>query len=273
MSGLPVSVIIVTKNEESQITQCLRMLEGFGEIIVVDSHSADRTAEFVRAHGAQVISFEWDGQYPKKRQWCLDYLELKYDWVFWVDADELVSPELVQEIRDVFTQEPEYAGYFIKSRYVWDGAVLQYGLMNQKIALFHKNRMVFPIVDDLPCEGMGEIEGHYQPVLIDGGAIGVLNAGMMHYAYEDTQSWLRRHERYARWEVCMSRRSAWPEDPVWWRQRLKVMTRRSRFRPWLMFVYSYVLKFGFLDGRRGFDFALSRKRYCDMVLAARYELS
>ena len=127
--------------------------------------------------------------------------------------------------------------------------------------------MHFPVIDDLDISGMGEIEGHYQPVVTnDGGEIGQIGAPLLHYAYEDERRWATRHKDYAHWESEMTRRCAWVADPVIWREMLKKSIRKSVFRPYIMFLYSYIVKFGFLDGVAGYEFAQSRKKYCSMIL-------
>ena len=260
-----VSVVIVSKNEEQKIAKCLKALGGFDDVWVVDSNSTDRTCEIAREHGAHVVSFEWDGRYPKKRQWCLDTLDLKYDRVFFVDADEIVTPELVREIGalDMFC-----AGCFIKGRYVVDGQVLKHGLCNNKLALIDRRYIEFPVIDDLDIEGMGEIEGHYQPVLKAGCEsmkIGQIDAALLHYAHEDEAAWEARHLRYAQWEAGMNARNAWPQDPVALREFMKRVFRKMPMRGAVAFLQSYIFKAGFLNGRAGFDFARSRMRYYRMI--------
>ena len=262
---IPVSVIVVTKNEEKTIERCLAALAGFDEIIIVDSGSTDRTQELAIIDGAQVVEFSWNGQYPKKRQWCLDNLSLKYDWVFFVDADEVVTPELMAEIAALdFTA----AGYFVKGRYVMEGRVLRHGLVNNKLALIDRCRMEFPVVDDLDLPGMGEIEGHYQPVLKAGFAdarIGQLRAALLHYAYESRAAWQGRHARYAQWERGMNARAGWPEDPVAWRRILKRVFRTLPGRGEVAFMHCFIVKRGFLDGREGLRFAADRFAYYRMI--------
>lgn len=268
MSKLPISVLITTKNEEQNIGRCLEALSAFDEVIVIDSHSEDATAEIARQKGAQLVLYRWDGAYPKKRGWCLDHLDIKHDWVFWVDADEVVSVDLIEELGSFLATKSQHSGFFIRGDYVWHGKVLKYGLKNNKLALFNRHKIEFPVVDDLDIEGMGEIEGHYQPCLKaehKGAKIGQLKAALLHYAYEDAAGWQARHDRYAQWEAAMTRRGAWPKDPVWRRECLKKILRRSALRPFIMFTYSYIVKLGALDGRAGVDFALSRKKYCDMI--------
>ena len=90
--ALPVSVIVPVRNEAGNLPRCLESLRGCGEIYVVDSQSADRTTEIARSFGAQVVQFHYQGGWPKKRQWALHTLPLRYDWVLLLDADEALTP-------------------------------------------------------------------------------------------------------------------------------------------------------------------------------------
>lgn len=266
---IPVTAIVVTKNEEARIARCLEALSDFDEVLVVDSNSSDATCDIAQKMGARVECFLWDGAYPKKRQWCLDRLELAHDWVFFVDADEIVTRNVVDEIAALFdAEQPTEAGFFIEAQYIWRGRLLHHGLKNKKLVLFDRRRVCFPVVDDLELPGMGEIEGHYQPVLKDGfvaDVIGSLRSVMQHDACDDKQAWEERHWRYAFWEAGMKARDAWPKDPVVWRQKLKVIFRAMPFRDIAAFVHCYVFKLGVLDGVAGYDFARSRARYYQMI--------
>lgn len=271
MRDIPVSVLVVTKNEEQRIGQCLSSIKGFAEVIVIDSGSCDNTQNIARQCGARVINYQWDGAYPKKRQWVLDTQNIGCNWVFWVDADECLTEDMISEIKGLFENGLNNAGYFVRGQYIWKRTPLSHGLMNNKLALFDRRKMHFPQIDDLACDAMGEIEGHYQPVLkpeFSDEKIGQLENVLLHDAYDDEVSWTRRHERYAKWEAYMNMHKAWPKDPVRSREMLKKISRTSYLRPALMFVYSYFFKRGFLDGRAGYEFALSRKAYCEMVLVA-----
>ncbi len=270
MNKIPVSVIVVSKNEEHNIDRCLEAVQEFAQIIVVDSHSSDKTCDIARSKGAEIIDFEWNGKYPKKRQWCLDNLNIKYDWVFWVDADEVLTADLIEEIRLLFHGHVNMAGFFVKGQYVWNGSPLRYGLLNNKLALINRKKLEFPVIDDLDITAMGEIEGHYQPVFKNevNGQIGQLKSYLLHYAYDNKAHWLARHDRYAVWEAEMTKRGAWARDPILWRELLKKLLRKSFLRPYVMFIYSYILKLGFLDSRNGYEFAKSRKKYCDLILKA-----
>jgi glycosyltransferase involved in cell wall biosynthesis len=81
----------MTKNEELNIAKCLRSLNDFAEVFVVDSDSTDNTRTIAESMGARVVHFSWNGKYPKKKQWCLDNLSFSHDWVLFVDADEEIQ--------------------------------------------------------------------------------------------------------------------------------------------------------------------------------------
>jgi glycosyltransferase involved in cell wall biosynthesis len=258
---IPVSVIIVTRNEGPRIGGCLRGLKDFSEILVIDSSSTDGTPERAREEGVRVINFAWDGQYPKKRQWCLDNLRLEHERVFFVDADEEVTPELMDEIRAL---KWDCAGYFIKGRYVIGGRRLRFGLCNNKLALLDRRKIEFPVVDDLGLPGMGEIEGHYQPVLksaFRNEKTGQLAVPLLHHAYEDETAWWERHRRYAAWERGMDRKKSWPSGM----RRSKRFFRALPFRAAAAFAHCYIMKLGVFDGRAGLSFARSRYAYYRMA--------
>ena len=99
--GLPISVIVPVRNESRNLPRCLESLALAGEVYVIDSESTDDTVAIAQAHGAKVVQFHYTGGWPKKRQWAMDTLSFAYDWIL-VDADEVLTPELVEEIAAPF---------------------------------------------------------------------------------------------------------------------------------------------------------------------------
>lgn len=265
---IPVSVIIAIKNEEKKIKECLEHLSEFDQVIVVDSQSRDKSVALSKEANCEIVDFAWNGQYPKKRQWCLDNLNLSHDWILFIDADEVVTPHFVEEIRKLFQETPSCCGYFVKASYVMNGKVLRFGLQNNKLVLFDRTKLEFPVIDDLDIPGMGEMEGHYQPVLKAGfekEQIGQIKSPVLHDALDDEHAWVFRHKKYARWEIGMNQKNAWPKDPKPLRNFLKHVLRRSKYRPQLMFLISYVGLLGFLDGNKGLKFAIKKKQYYSLI--------
>ena len=119
---IPVSVLSPIKNEAANLQRSLASVAWAGEILVVDSQSTDGSASIAQAHGAQVVQFHFNGTWPKKKNWALENLPFKHEWVFILDADEVMPPEAAAEIQGV-TTDPKAAldGYWINRRFMFMG--------------------------------------------------------------------------------------------------------------------------------------------------------
>ncbi len=115
-----VSVIVPVKNEAENLKRCLPALAWADEVFVVDSQSTDETAEIARIHGAHLIQFHFNGTYPKKKNWALENLPFRNEWVLIVDADEVVVPPLADEIAKR-TTENEADGFYLNMKYYFLG--------------------------------------------------------------------------------------------------------------------------------------------------------
>ncbi|OYD81510.1 glycosyl transferase [Azospirillum brasilense] len=259
---IPVSVVVMTRNEAVNLPHCLPALDRFAERFVVDSGSTDGTPAIAEAARARVVPFQWDGRYPKKKQWCLDHLPFHQDWVLFLDADERLSGALVEEIAAVMAAGPRHAGYFINGRPVFLGRRLRFGAGNQKLALFDRRKAHYPLVPDLDVATMWEVEGHYQPVIA--GTVGRLRHSLDHADDKPVAAWFERHARYADWEAALRSDERMTEliaRDSGSRRWLKMWFNRLPARPLLVFLYGYVLRLGFLDGGPGFQHALARAFY------------
>ena len=85
--GVPVSIIVPVRNEAANLARCLDSVKWADEIFVVDSHSTDETAQIAEAHGAKVVQFDFNGTWPKKKNWALENLPFRNEWIFILDAD------------------------------------------------------------------------------------------------------------------------------------------------------------------------------------------
>ena len=257
---IPVSVLIVTRNEAHNLARCLAALSRFDEVIVIDSQSDDGTCDIARSFNVSVTSFVWNGTYPKKRQWCLDHLTLKHDRVFFIDADEMATPELCDEIAALDWHAP---GYFIKGRYVVDDVPLRFGPVNNKLCLFDRRRMMFPVIDDLTIPGIGEIEGHYQPVFRNGqnGKVGKLKQSVSHYATENLRRYKDRHDGYLNWRAGVIKADILPNDPTWMRCTIKSLINRMPFKRLFYFIYFYIFKLGLLERKKNLEIYRETAKY------------
>jgi len=255
---VPVSVLVQTKNEEAAIGACLDRLEDFGEVVVVDSYSDDATVEIARARGARVVEFRWNRRYPKKKQWQLENVDTAYPWILFLDADEYPSPDLVEGIRALVADPGDAVAGQLTLSYHFAGKRLRHGHTVKKTVLLRPGKVRFPVIDDLDIPGMGELEGHYQPIC-DGDVVGV--AGTLEHDDPDPVStWFARHNGYSSWEAQLRlREGAGGVDAA--RSGQGKLFHKVPFKPLVFFTYSYVLRGGFLDGRAGFDYAIALAMY------------
>jgi glycosyltransferase involved in cell wall biosynthesis len=262
ISKIPVTVLIQTKNEAASITECVKsVVDEFDQVVVVDSNSEDDTQALALAAGADVVNFTWDGGYPKKKQWQLDTLTDVHDYVLFLDADEAPAPSLVAELRamaktgDLRTHD----AYDIRLDYVFCGKVLRHGHTVTKRALVKPGRVSFPVVDDVDMPGMGELEGHYQPVA--SGSTGKLRGRIIHDDRDPLFGWFERHNRYSEWESHLRLKRETKEQVARLRSKQGQLFDKVPLKPLVFFVYSIVIRGGFRDGRQGFQYAIALASY------------
>lgn len=293
--SLPIVIVIVTKDETpNQLRGCLNSIGDFAPVLIVETTGPNGQipsffTQLSADYPIEIMPYQWNGQYPKKRQWVLDHWEdvqaLRRDfdgknWVFFIDADERLTTDIKNEIYHVFQNKNLSQAYFISSVYQLFGRPCRFGMRNHKLALFDRRLWGFPVVDDLDCPDMGEIEGHYQPVYIGQQKMpqkircaGAITSPMIHLALDggdNYKTWKARHDRYAKWAAYIINKEKMgkggrilPEDPSPLRRALKTVfaIMPPALRPYAAFFHSFVLKLGCLDGRAGFILAASRYDY------------
>lgn len=255
----PVSVLIPVKNEAANLLRCLPALGWVDEIFVVDSQSTDDTADIVAEHGAELVQFHFNGTYPKKKNWALDSLPFRNEWVLIIDADEVVTPELAREIRQrIRTDEAD--GFYLNSRYYFLGRRIRHCGYSEcwNLRLFKHRLGRYERMPAAAGSEAGDNEAHEHVELP--GRVARLKHPLDHHAYPSISVWLEKHHRYAAWEAEMYDRFL--RDPVpshigaakAWKRRLKKVYLRLPLRPLIRFFYAYVIRLGFLDGLPGLVF-------------------
>jgi glycosyltransferase involved in cell wall biosynthesis len=257
---IPVSVVIFTKNEERNIEACIKSASAFEEIVVLDSNSTDKTLDIVMSLGVRVVNFSWNGKYPKKRQWSLEFLELNHDWVFFLDADERITEILEGELRNIFEKyELNFAAAEVKVDYFFGGKRLKFGIKPRKIALMKRMCAKYVQLADEEITGMGELEGHFQPAI--SGRVIALRNSIEHNDNDPLLDWFARHIRYAEWESKIMSNVE---------MRQKILNNKSFIsrtfhltpgKPFLFFLICYFFCLGFMDGRAGLRYALAKAWY------------
>jgi glycosyltransferase involved in cell wall biosynthesis len=251
----PVSLFILTHNEELNITACLESVRWAGEAFVLDAGSTDRTVEMARSLGAQVYSHAFEG-YWIQRNWGLDHLPFTNPWVLVLDADERIPPALAEEIQAVTSDTANStAGYYLDRRFFFMGKSLRHGSLspNWILRLFKRQA------------GRFEERPFNEHVILQGPA-GYLKNPLHHIDLRPLSTWISKHNRYADLQAeeylgdCEGRfpvslepsLSGSPVQKKRW-VRLRLWNRLPLLiRPFLYFLRNYILKGGFLDGKPGF---------------------
>ena len=260
-----ISLLVPCKNEEANLERCLGSVQWIDEMFLVDSQSTDRTSEIAQKFGAHIVQFNYEGGWPKKKNWALENLPLSHKWVLILDADECLPPEAEEEIREIVNNSDEkHSGYWINRRYYFLGKPLKHAYFpNWNLRLFKHQKGRYEKITDLNTNsGDNEVHEH---VLVNG-STGKLKSIMDHYAFPTIDSFVEKHNRYSNWEAVVEssikdNESALQLGSVKGKRQLRRIFRKLPFRPTLRFLYVYILQKGILDGWRGYVFAKLHAQY------------
>lgn len=283
--SVPVSVLVPVKNEERNIVECLRRLSWAEQVCVIDSQSSDRTIALSQAMGAEVYQFRISDQgWPKKKNWALEHVPWRHEWVLIMDADEHIVPELAEEIRQVVSgrgaDAGRFDGYWLNRRFMFMGRWLKhsgyYPSWNLRLLRHACGR--YERIGQLGQTGSGDNEVHEHIVLSQGQA-GYLKHDFLHYAYPDLATWIEKHNRYSTWEAHVMNERITGQikprlfgEPIQRRRWIKQFAYRLPMRPLLRFVYTYILRLGFLDGYPGLVMARLLSWYEFVSIAKHHEM-
>lgn len=263
--GIPVTAVVPIKNEEKNLKSCLASLTEFREILVVDSGSTDKSTEIARDHGAKVIQFEWDGRYPKKRNWVLQNYDFVTEWVLFIDADEVVDQKFCSELMGAVSQSG-CVGFWLTYTNHFMGRKLRFGIPQRKLACFKTNAGRYERIEEERWSTL-DMEIHEHPVLE--GELGRISAPIMHNDFRGLSRFLERHISYAEWEaarfLALNQKDIEKDSDLTRRQRIKYANIEKFWFAWFYFFYAYIAKFGFLDGTAGYHYARYKKWYFEMI--------
>ncbi|MEM6502508.1 MAG: glycosyltransferase family 2 protein [Cyanobacteria bacterium P01_C01_bin.89] len=283
---VPVSVLIPAKNEESNLPACLESVARADEIFVVDSQSEDRSIEICEEFGAKVVQFHFNGTWPKKKNWSLENLPFRNEWVLIVDCDERITDASWDEIFEKI-QAPGFSGYYINRRVFFLGKWIRHGgkYPDWNLRLFRHAVGRYENLGTENIRNTGDNEVHEHVIIHpNDGKTGYLDEDMMHIDFRDIYHWLARHNRYSNWEAqvylnILEGRSASGTigsdlfgDSVKRKRALKQIWVRLPFKPFIRFVLFYILRLGFLDGFPGYVYARMLSQYEYQIGVKLYEL-
>lgn len=275
---VPVSVLILTKNEQANLAGCLESVAWADDIHVYDSMSTDDTVPIADRFGAKVAQrghleavAAFGGDEAAHRNWGLRHIRFKHPWVLQLDADERPTPELASEIERVVRSSP-HAAYRIRRRDFLGSTWLKHAQATPfYLRLFRPDRVHY--------------ERLINPVTIVDGSIGHLDGYFDHYPFSKGYAhWIERHNWYSTLEAeqILETRTARKSfsliqalTSATFHQRRyhqKELFYRLPFRPWLKFFFLYVGKGGFFDGRAGMTYAVLQAIYEYFIVLKTREL-
>jgi len=245
MGNIHLSAVILAKNEEARIADCIKSLLGWAdEIIVADDESADNTKQIAENLGERVIikKMEIEGRHRNSA-----YKEAKHDWVFSIDADERPTEELKQEIKDAISGNPDFNAFtmprrnFIGAYWIKGGGLYPAA----QLKLFRKSKFKWEEVEVHPC-----------PILE--GACGHLKEDLIHYTYRDWSDFLRKLNNQTTLEALKWHKLSL-KDPK--KAGYKMNIFHALWRVLDRFARTYIFKRGYRDGFIGFMVACFASLY------------
>lgn len=266
---LPIGILVIARDEETNLPDAIHSAVGWAEqvVIVLDPRTKDRSREVAENAGAEVVDHLFE-TYARQRNWALDHVAWRTPWILVLDADERVSPELVDELRAIVTSPAPSAGFAVKKRFVFYGAWMKHCWYSSwDLRFFQLGRARY------------EERQVHEHMIVDG-AVGFLTADLIHNDFKDMDSWIAKHNKYATFEaaeiVAEERnhqlRGRLFGTPIERRRFLKERVwNRFPFRPVFLFLYLYVYKLGILDGRLGLRFCVMHAVFDSFVMAKVWE--
>lgn len=269
-----VTILILTKNEEKNLPDCLESVRDFAKrVVIVDSGSDDNTVQIAEQMGANVYYHEFEN-YSRQFNWAIDNTDITTKWTFRLDADERLTPELCCELEQLATEhaDDEVNGFVMEAWLYFLGRKIKRGCHNKRKLMMFKT-------------GIGRIEDRKMDehtILSHGNSIATKNR-FIHYDFKDMTHWINKMNWYATREMqdyfdfknggsC----DIDGNDTVTANVRKKKFGIYYRFplfvRSWLLFIYNYIFRLGFLDGKEGFVYNYMYHRwYRALVDAKIYE--
>ena len=273
-----ITIIIPAKNEEKNLMYCLDPLLGWAEhIIVVDSNSTDRTAEIATSNGAEIIQFDYQGGWPKKRQFVLDTYNFRTSWILLLDCDEILTEEAKREIEKAVL-DIDIQGYYLLFQMEFLGKMLKYSYPGlRKLSLFRTGAGGYETRYEAQDESMADMEIHEHVIVL--GNTRKLKSPILHRNYNSMSRFIVKHDEYSNYEAQVHLKGSDAElKAKFWgtkeqrRRYLKKHLIRNVWSPFFYFFYMFILRGGFRDGRPGFFYILYQCIYLYFVSSKMYEI-
>jgi glycosyltransferase involved in cell wall biosynthesis len=251
--------------------------------MLIDSGSRDATCTIAEEMGAEVIQFDYKGGWPKKRQWAMENCDIRNPWTLLLDADEQLSPELIEELKLITTDPAAADGYWITLRMHFLGRVLKHGAAGlQKLSLFKTGKGRYEKRLEKQDRSMADMEVH-EHVIVEGSE-SRCRAHIIHNNVNSLDRYIQKHNEYSNWESALynsmwngGRADSDSRTPRLFgtqserRRWLKNMVFRLPGFPFIIFVYYYGIRLGFLDGRAGLIYCVFQAHQYFVIKAKLFE--
>lgn len=270
---LDLTIAIPVRNEERNLAVCLQAIgRGFARhVVVIDSASSDDTPAVARAQGADLLRFDWNGRFPKKRNWYLQHHTPTTSWVLFLDADEILTPEVKREIAEALPG-CNHQGFLLTYTNYFLGRRLKGGYPLRKLALFRVGPVTYERIEE-DHWSQCDMEVHEHPIVT--GTVGLIRSRIDHRDLRGIDSYMSKHNQYAAWEahrLFVARRDP-AQSNLWTRnQRLKYRLLTSPWGGLAFFFGSFFALGGWRDGSTGFAFCLLKAAYFVQIACRLREL-
>lgn len=259
---LDLTIAIPVKNEEQNLDRCIQSIGiDFARCIeIIDSKSTDQTLAIAKKNGLNTINFDWNGSFPKKRNWYLRNHLPKTKWVLFLDADECLTENFKSEVRTKLNLENK-SGYWLNYSIYFMGKQLKGGYPLLKLALFQPAAGEYEKIDEERWSKL-DMEIHEHPILT--GETGKIQSKIDHRDFRGVGHYMAKHIEYADWEAGRYLKILADVEAVkkWtWKQKLKYSLMGSVWLGPLYFLGSFFFMSGFKDGSRGLAFAILKMSY------------
>ena len=270
---LDLTIALPVKNEEKNLLGCLQAIgsDFARHIVIIDSGSTDNTIAIAKSQGVAVVNFDWDGKFPKKRNWFLRNYNLQTKWVLFLDADEYITEDFKNELRQKISTTDK-VGFWLSYTIYFMGKKLRGGYPLNKLALFQVGAGEYEKIDEDKWSNL-DMEIHEHPIL--NGPVGHIKSKIDHRDFRGVSHYMTKHNEYASWETYRFMKICNDEvaKAKWtWKQKLKYRLMQSALIGPVYFFGSYFFYGGWKDGSKGFAFAILKMAYFTQIYCKIKEL-
>ena len=265
---LPISVLIMTQNEEENIRYAIESVKDyFDQIVVTDSFSIDNTKKIVLEYKKiEFYEHNFEG-WAEQRNWMLKNCNIRNEIVFFLDADEWIDKEFIEELRDIINKNKDFSAIYLKVKYIFLNKWLKYSYGHPLIKRIFKKRSLY-------FSG----EGAREYAHIDESKTITMNSYLIHQDRKSFDFWIKKHINNANREANLyleklKKQNAAISDDLSIKLKIKLWIRKYIWdkiplgvRPLFYFLYRYFIQLGFLDGKEGFIFCVNHALWYQMLI-------